>query len=500
MNKKSRSIVILTLMSLSILAACSPARNPSAAPTASATTTFTPSPTPTVEPSGTPSPTPTPLPLNGQQTRYTVEATIDYYNRFITATSRALYTNKTTTPIDELVFIVYPTIFQNAIYVKSLRWGDGTPINNFRWESHRMVIPLETPLSPGEQVEVRHDFDLYMPDREGTFGQTGRQLNLAYWFPYIPPIDANGRWLFNEISLVNSQIVGEHLVFEASDFNVTLNFTDRRENMKIAAPALPIEDEDGIHYELLLGRTFTLSISDIFTVSEREAKGIKILSYAFPTEAAAGEAAADIAVQAVELYIDLYGDLPRELISVVEADFLHGMEFDGLILLSRGFYMFYNGTPETNLTIITPHEISHQWFFSLVGNDQALEPWLDESLATYSEALFYENYYPELVPWWWENRVDGQQPTGFVDNTIYLDQGYEAYRDSVYLNGAHFIQDLRDLVGDDAFFNFLQAYIAQNRYGIATGEDFWQILQDHTTADLLPLVEEYFSTVPTSLQ
>ena len=431
---------------------------------------------------------------------YTIEAAIDYYNRFINVISRAVYTNKTEKPIEELVFIFYPTIFQNAIYVKSMRWGDGSSINNFRWESHRMVIPLETPLSPGDQVEVRHDFELYMPNREGTFGQTGRQLNLAYWFPYLPPLDEDGNWLYNEISLVNSQIVGEHLVFEAADFDVTLQFTDRRENMKIAAPALPVEEDGIIQYQLPLSRTFTLSISDIFTTTEREVNGIKILSYAFPTEASAGEAAADIAVDAVKVYSKLFGDLPRDLISVVEADFLHGMEFDGLILLSRGFYMFYNGTPETNLTIITPHEISHQWFFSLVGNDQALEPWLDETLATYSEVLFYENYYPELVPWWWENRVDGQQPTGFVDNTIYLEQGYEAYRNSVYLNGAHFIQDLRDLVGDEAFFEFIKAYIAQNRYAIATGEDFWTILQKHTDADLLPLVEEYFSTVPASLQ
>jgi aminopeptidase N len=176
------------------------------------------------------------------------------------------------------------------------------------------------------------------------------------------------------------------------------------------------------------------------------------------------------------------------------------MEFDGLILLSRGFYMFYNGTPETNLTIITPHEISHQWFFSLVGNNQALEPWLDESLATYSEVLFYEHYYPELVPWWWENRVDGHQPSGFINNTIYLDQGYEAYRDSVYLNGAHFTQDLRETIGDEVFFTFLKAYVQQNRYEIATGEDFWRILQEHTDADLLPLIEEYFSEIPPSLQ
>ena len=490
----------LILIILNLLTACSGETASPAPPTETAVFTPTASPSPTVTPTQTLEPTPTPLPLNGQQTQYFIDATIDYYNRFITASSRAVYTNKSDIPLDELVFVVYPTIFQNAIYVKTLRWGDGSSITNFRWESHRMVIPLGAPLLPGEQIEVRHDFELYMPDREGTFGQTGRQLNLAYWFPYLPPVNDDGSWQVNEISLVNSQIVGEHLVFESADFDVTLQFTDRRENMKIAAPALPAEENGVLHYQLGLARTFTLSISDIYTLAEREVNGIKIISYAFPTEAAAGEAAADIAVDAVSLYTQRFGDLPKKLISVVEADFLHGMEFDGLILLSRGFYMFYNGTPETNLTIITPHEISHQWFFSLVGNDQALEPWLDEALATYSEAIFYEEYYPDLVPWWWENRVNGQQPTGFVDNTIYLDQGYEAYRDSVYLNGAHFIQDLRDTVGDAAFFAFLQDYILNNRYGIATGEDFWSILLENTNADLLPLAEEYFSSIPPSLQ
>ena len=500
MNKKQKMTIILILIAGSLLSACNRAPASSTPPAETATSMPTSSPTPTAAPTETPSPTPTPLPLNGQQTQYFIEATIDYYNRFITASSRAVYTNKSDVPLDELVFVVYPTIFQNAIYIKTLRWGDGSSINNFRWESHRMIIPLDVPLMPGEQIEIRHDFELYMPDREGTFGQTGRQLNLAYWFPYIPPVDDEGNWLVNEISLINSQIVGEHLVFESADFEVALQFTDRRENMKIAAPALPVEVAGLIRYDLDLARTFTFSISDIFTIAEREVKGIKILSYTFPTEAAAGEAAADIAVDAVSLYSQHFGDLPRDLISVVEADFLHGMEFDGLILLSRGFYMFYNGTPETNLTIITPHEISHQWFFSLVGNDQALEPWLDESLATYSEAIFYEEYYPELVPWWWENRVDGHQPSGFVDNNIYLEQGYEAYRDSVYLNGAHFIQDLRDTIGDDAFFNFFKDYIQLKRYSIATSADFWSILGQHTDANLVSLAEEYFSEIPPSLQ
>jgi len=495
MKKNFQTKTAIILLLISFLWGCSPAADTTVThtPTLESTSTATQIPSPTA--TATPTITPTPLPLNGQQTQYFIDLTVNYYNRYVTARSWVIYTNKTETPLNEIVFIVYPTIFQDAIYIKSIKSGDGSTISDFRWESHRMIIPLEVPLLPGEKIEFTHDFELYMPNREGTFGQTGRQLNLSYWFPFIPPRTDEG-WMAYEISLVNSQIVGEHLVFEAADFDVTLSFTDRRENMEIAAGAIPTEEDNVLHYQLPLSRTFTLSISDNYVIHERESNGFKILSYSFPEESSAGEAAAEIAVDAIQLYSDLYGPMERELVSVVEADFLHGMEFDGLILLSRGFYMFYNGTPETNLTIITPHEISHQWFFSLVGNNQAMEPWLDESMATYSEALFYENYYPELVSWWWENRVDGQQPTGFVDNTIYLEGGYEAYRDSVYLNGAHFIQDLRDAIGDEAFFNFIQAYVQEHRYTIATSEDFWDTLKEYTDIDLTPTIQTYFSTLP----
>jgi hypothetical protein len=490
-----RTILFLAAATAIILSGCTPGSNSDATP--SATATIEPSPTNTTAPTATasPTPTPTPLPLNGQQTQYFIDTTIDYYNRYITGTSRTVYTNKTESPINEMVFIVYPTIFQSAIYIKSLEMGDGTDVTNYRWESHWMVIPLDTPLLPGQQITFTHEFELYMPNREGTFGQTGRQLNLSYWFPMIPARTEEG-WQIFDISIINSQIVGEHLVFEPSDFDLTLQFSDRRENFKIAAGTLPEETDGVLHYQMHLFRTLTLSISDIFTLTERETKGVLIRSYTFPEEASAGEAAADLAVDAINLYSDLYGPMEKDMVSLVEADFLHGMEFDGLVLLSRGFYMFYNGTPETNLTMITPHEISHQWFFSLVGNNQPMEPWLDESFATYSEALFYEEYYPELLAWWWENRVDNYLPSGYVDNTIYLPGGYEDYRDSVYLNGAHFMQDLRDTIGDDAFFGFIQDYVQTYRYKIAGSANFWSLLEQHTDADLSPLIEEYFSNPP----
>src|SRR5206468_11046822 len=35
--------------------------------------------------------------------------------------------------------------------------------------------------------------------------------------------------------------------------------------------------------------------------------------------------------------------------------------------------------------LIVNHETAHQWFYSLVGNDQARDPWLDETLATWGQ-------------------------------------------------------------------------------------------------------------------
>ncbi len=41
------------------------------------------------------------------------------------------------------------------------------------------------------------------------------------------------------------------------------------------------------------------------------------------------------------------------------------------------------------------HEAAHEWFYSLVGNDQVKDPWLDESLAQYATLRYYAEQYGE---------------------------------------------------------------------------------------------------------
>jgi hypothetical protein len=497
MNKTTRKMTILFLLLAGLIAACSPAAD--AGETPSATATLAPTETPTLAPTTTANPTPTatPLPLNGQQTVYDVNATIDYYNRYITVTSHSTYTNRSPVTLTEMVFVVYPIIYQNAMYMKSVTLGDGTVITDYSWDVYRMIVPLPTPLLPGEQIEIIHEFDLYTyarGDAGGIFSQNDQQLNLSYWFPMIPPFSEAGGWVVNDINLANSTFVGEFLVFEPADYTVTIQFTDRRENFQIAAPALPQEQDGIITYHFDLARMFTLSVSDIYTVVEREVNGIKILSYAFNEHASVADDVADIAVEAVTLYSEIYGDYNHDVLSIAEFNSDIGMEFDGIIFLSPYFYNLYPGTPESNIHVYTAHEIAHQWFFATVGNDQAMEPWLDEAFATYSEDLFYERYYPEYRDWHWDNYIAGHNPYGFIDTTVYNFDDLTEYRNVIYRNGAVFLRDLRNTIGDEVFFSFLQEYVQTYEYEIVTTEDFWSMLRNYTDVDLTALYNEYFQT------
>ncbi|MFN2303535.1 MAG: hypothetical protein ACK2TV_07360, partial [Anaerolineales bacterium] len=97
-----RNSIVLLILCMGFILGCTTPSPVVPEPTEIATQTATSTPTELPTVTQTPSPTPTPLPLNGQQTRYSIDVTVNYYNRFITASSHTLYTNKTNTPLNEI--------------------------------------------------------------------------------------------------------------------------------------------------------------------------------------------------------------------------------------------------------------------------------------------------------------------------------------------------------------------------------------------------------------
>ncbi len=82
-----------------------------------------------------------------------------------------------------------------------------------------------------------------------------------------------------------------------------------------------------------------------------------------------------------------------------------------------------------------------------------------------------------------------------MDIPVYAGNGFRPYTNAVYFRGAHFLDDLRKLIGDDAFFAFLKDYLAQENGKISTANDFFRILASHTSVDYSDLVRQYFQNV-----
>lgn len=462
----------------------------------------TPSPAPTMPPppqQKTPLPAfePTPTQTQGESPAlpfYQLTAALNYNQHYLAVDEKIRYTNRQPAPLTDLRLMVDPLYYPEVFNLKDMRWGDNQPVSDYQIEPGQIWINLSQPLSPGEELELSLNYELFMPSPQPSaevrpipFGYTARQINFVDWYPFIPPYIPGEGWLAHQAGFF-----GEHLVYEIADFEVNIHLSEAAPEVILAASASAIRDGTWYRYQHKAARNFAWSASPDYQVYTTTVGETIIQSYTFPYHAAAGQAALETTAEALALFNDLYGAYPRSLLSVVEADFLDGMEYDGLYFLSNGFYNLFQGTPGEYLVAIAAHETAHQWFYALVANDQALEPWLDEALCTYHERIYYEELHPEALDWWWSYRVNYYQPHGWVDGNIYNPEGYRAYRDAVYLNGARFLEDLRIEIGDNAFFDFLSDYVSQMKGQIATAEIFFNILNKHTTADLSELVKAYF--------
>ncbi len=493
---RTRLSVLLLTISLLLSACGQPATPPAELPTPVAQITSpsesSPIPTQQAEPTRASEPK-LPEPPE-KRTIYDLDVTLDYAQHTVSVVQRITYFNRSDQAMSELLLLIPPRYFAGVYSQGNI---SGELITQSRENGIQTMLSLEPALQPGASTQIQIIFTLLLPNRQGVFGWSDMQTNLMEWFPIIPPFNAATGWQVNERVVDGTNtIVGEYIAAESADFNLRLRLTGAVQDLTIAASSEGIEQPGFIEYHLPLARSFSLSISDRFVVQEAQHQGVTILTYVFPQHRDAGQAIIEVAKNALDMFAELCYPYPRQTLSLVAADFQHNMETDGMLLINKVVIDFYRDAPLNNLTFLIPHEISHQWFYSLVGNDPAREPWLDEAFATYSEALYYERFQPDHLGWWWENRVEWYKPSGWVDSSTSIPGGYTAYRDAVYLNGAKFLHSLRQLVGDEAFFAAFKQYVVNNTYKIASGNDFFKAIRNHSDADFSALIQQYFEIPP----
>ncbi|MBI3153011.1 MAG: M1 family metallopeptidase [Chloroflexi bacterium] len=444
------------------------------------TLTFTPPPPPTV---GSVPPT-SPPPSTSSRANYILYSTLDFTGKTITTDQTIRYYNGTGVALSEIVFSVQPNRYGNTFALNSIS-QDGTALTSYSLSGQRMTVSLPISLQPNTATTFALNFKLNIPQKsaDGVFGYDFNQINLVDWYPFIVPYQ--GGWV-----LYDPMPWGEHLVYDSSDIELNIK---KDSDVVIAAGATPDQNGEWIRYRMYGARTFALSASNEFLVSESTVGNVVIRSYYFNGYKTGGEGILSLGTQAIETFSEQYAPYPHQSLAIVQSDMHDGMEYDGLVFLASDFYGQYTGGSRGNLATIGVHEIAHQWWYGMVGNDHALEPWLDEALATYSERIFYENNYPANISWWWQFRVDYFDPSGYVDTSIYNGGSFRLYTNAVYLNGAHFLDELRERMGHGNFSKFLKEYARRYSHGHATSADFFALMRETVNVDISDLLDKYFS-------
>ena len=174
-------------------------------------------------------------------------------------------------------------------------------------------------------------------------------------------------------------------------------------------------------------RTFSFAVLQGYDVLEETVEGVQLRVLYQQAKDNAARHALQTLGDALGVYTELFGQYPFDSLTVAELEMYDGMEYDGLFFLGRSEFATYDYTARNMLTFLVAHETSHNWWFSQVANDQAIDPWLDEALATYCEYLFYERVYPQHLGWWWSFRITYYEPVGWVNATTTTYYDYEAY-------------------------------------------------------------------------
>lgn len=419
--------------------------------------------------------------------RYTLDLAVLWDQATVAGRERLLFTNNEAVPLDKVVFRLFP----NAPYYQEGELEIGVVEVDGHYAQFALsqdqtvlTVTLPTPLLPEAQADLTLDFTVTVPSMPDRFGVHQDVMVLGHWYPELCVYDDEGWHTDPHVAL------GDAYYSEASHY--TLNLT-LPEGMAVAATGVETARRntgDGsltLTYQSGAARDMAVVMSPAFEVISTTVGQTTVNSFYLPGDRAGGQLALDAAAGSVQAYNELFGPYPYADLDVVEGYFLiegspGGMEFSGLVLISSEFYASEGPFTMMDMpAMVVSHEVAHQWWYAVIGDDQVDDPWLDEAFAVYSSILYFEDKQGRkgaqiqllenctlpyrLVAW-----AGGDRP--IATSLLEFDDAV-TYSGIVYGKGGLFLHQLRKTIGDEQFLGLLQSYYAQFKYQVVRPNDFY---------------------------
>lgn len=431
---------------------------------------------------------------------YAIDASLDPEARSMTYTETVNIMNTGFDSTKELYFHIYGNKFKNLhqvedgdIAVLSVHDSDG---NALQWQREQegvlYCVELTHALKPGQSVELTFECEVLIPDLERMYGVSrDGDVQLPMFSVQLVIYDKNG-WDTGPIPAES----GDGRYGAVADYDLTIHVPEAY-TLTCNGDELSRETSSGVitySYRAENRRDIVVFACKDYVQMERTVGQTTILGYF--NEAMEGmtqqrmELVMDSAAFALEYFNNAFVEYPYDTLVVTNAakgtNFGVNMEYPGLITIvfpdsSSGY--------SDDMKINTYHEVAHQWFYGLVGNDENQEPWLDESFATFAAGVCLDAAGDTDYPYWELKSISARSEEGKKVNI----PGDEVsnYHSLIYDRGAMFLKTLTDTVGQEDFLSILSDYCQKYMYDIATTEDFLEMLYAGTDADVSDIVAEY---------
>ncbi|MEG1424560.1 MAG: M1 family metallopeptidase [Peptostreptococcaceae bacterium] len=425
--------------------------------------------------------------------RYTMDVIFEDESKRIMCNQNIEYVNTTGTELDKIYFHIYPNAFskkefapfekeemsqaypngfnEGYIDIKKILNNESKLEYQIKGDKNDILeIKLGRNLKPGEKIDIDIKYNVKMPNSLGRFGYGDNTINVTNWFPIACVYDERG-W-----NLKGYEAMGDPFYSETSDFYVKILAPKKYELASTGKVIDKKNDYEKTMYQIEAKkvRDFAFIMSEKFDVDSSIYKGVSINTYNLNKEYS--KLSTEVAKDSLKIFGELFGEYPYDTYSVVASDFyIGGMEYPNLVMIDQSLYTKAN---KFVLEYVIAHETAHQWWYSVIGNDEISEPWIDEALTEYSTVLYFEKKYGkdtgnQLIKTMEIQTKDRLSENVFKPSTKYKNS--TEYSLNVYTKGAVVFNEVRKKVGDEVFFATLKEYYSTYMYQNVNGAKFVEL-------------------------
>ncbi len=435
---------------------------------------------------------------------YSLDLELNTQYHYISGTMTFDFKNTEEISLDKLYFHLFPNASEyeeepGYIIIKSVKTSDKLQDLSYDLGYQLLNVTLPQPVTSQESYSLWIEFETYITNNQSyrlTYGnepEKGLVYALCTYYPILAVYDITG-W-----NLEPQYFIGDPYYSDIANYFVNLTVPT---GYKVASSGqltaqIDLNTQQKYQFQLLKARDFSFAVSPDFIFESGSHGTTDIFIYYLPFVSENWTVSAlDYAQYSLELFTNLYGPYPYPTLTVASTyGFYGGMEWPGLVYIQAGY-------PWVETTIA--HEICHQWFYAIVGNDQLDEGFLDEGIVCYNhwyyteERYNWKGFFDEHLWRTAETSNTTSFPEGLVINRSIneiIERGLDPqyYWETAYHKAPAVYHLLRTYIGDQFFFNALQRYYSLYSFEIATFQDLIDCFNYYTNINwFLPWFNEGF--------